>query len=93
MNRLKLGFFVLALSLSTAPALGCNFCSSKPKTLSNGLAQEPGSASTANNSANNSNRSQGNRSNAATEPFKQNPNGGQTSSNPKWSSSDFFESR
>lgn len=27
------------------------------------------------------------------QPFKQNPNGGQRSENPNWSSSDFFDNR
>lgn len=93
MNWMRLILIVFTCGLFTAPALGCNFCSSKPKTLTNGLAQDPGSATLSNASGNSSGRPQANGTNQNNEPFKQNPNGGQPSSNPKWSSSDFFESR
>lgn len=93
MKWMQLSLILLIVGLFTAPALACNFCSSKPKTLTNGLAQDPGSANLSNASGNGSGRPQSNGANQSNEPFKQNPTGGQPSSNPKWSSSDFFEGR
>jgi len=93
MKHFRILFTLLIFSLS-GTGWSCNFCSSKPKSLSSGVPQDLGrqnSPALVNSMGQLPSNTQRRDSNK--QPFNQNPSGGQRSDNPNWSSSDFFESR
>lgn len=98
---MKYRFLILTVAaLITLPSFACNFCSSRPKPLSGGaggLNQDPGSAAAVSPSSNfapgaaqQAVRRGGGSFSYDLKNYKAD---GQKSSNEKWSSGDFFESR